>query len=65
MIAAAAIFAHNHPSGSLDPSAADICLTEHLKLALATVDIVVLDHFVIAGGKWLSLAEHGLIEKKD
>jgi DNA repair protein RadC len=59
--AAAAIFAHNHPSGSLDPSAADICLTEHLKHALATVDIAVLDHFVIAGGKVASLAERGLL----
>lgn len=62
--AAAAIFAHNHPSGTLDPSVSDVCLTEHLKQALATVDIVVLDHFVIAGGKSMSLADRGLIGKE-
>ena len=62
--AAAAIFAHNHPSGSLDPSAADLQLTEHLKSALASVDIVVLDHFVIAGGKSMSMADRGLMKKE-
>jgi DNA repair protein RadC len=62
--AAAAIFAHNHPSGTLDPSAADIQLTVHLKIALATVDIVVLDHFVIAGDKSMSMADRGLFGKE-
>lgn len=61
--AAAAIFAHNHPSGSVEPSTADIALTDALKHALAMVDIVVLDHFVIAGGKTASMAERGLIGK--
>jgi DNA repair protein RadC len=63
--AAAAIFAHNHPSGKIDPSAADIQLTDHLKRALATVDIAVIDHFVIAGGKSMSMAERGLMKKEE
>ena len=63
--AAAAIFAHNHPSGQLDPSASDVQLTIRLKQALSTVDISVLDHFVIAGGKWVSMAERGLMNKEE
>lgn len=59
--AAGAIFAHNHPSGLSEPSAADIQLTEHLKKALALVDIRVVDHFVIAGSTSASFAERGLL----
>ncbi len=53
------ILAHNHPSGSLSPSAADIGLTEHLKNALALVDIQLIDHLIVAAGKAVSLAEMG------
>jgi len=57
--AAAAIFAHNHPSGIAEPSAADRALTDRLKGALAQVDIRVLDHFVIGEGRPASFAERG------
>ena len=57
--AAAVIFAHNHPSGVREPSAADRVLTEKLKAALAQVDIRVLDHFVICEGEPVSFAERG------
>lgn len=57
--AAAAIFAHNHPSGVTEPSAADRALTDRLKSALAQVDIRVLDHFVIGEGRPASFAERG------
>lgn len=57
--AAELIFAHNHPSGSTEPSAADRALTERLKQALATVDIRVLDHLVIGEGAPASFAERG------
>ncbi|MDB5986595.1 MAG: hypothetical protein JWR16_1648 [Nevskia sp.] len=57
--AAALIFAHNHPSGNAEPSAADRALTERLKQALATVDIRVLDHLVIGEGAPASFAERG------
>ena len=58
--AAAVIFAHNHPSGVAEPSAADRSLTERLKAALAQVDIRVLDHFVV-GEQVVSFAERGWI----
>ncbi len=59
--AAAVIFAHNHPSGIAEPSAADISLTRKLREALILVDIRVLDHFVIGDKIAVSLAERGLI----
>lgn len=57
--AASVIFAHNHPSGTPDPSAADHSLTQALKQALALVDVRVLDHFIVAGHNVHSFAEHG------
>ncbi len=59
--AAAVIFAHNHPSGSTEPSQADQLLTCALKQALALVDVTVLDHFVVSAGQTLSFAERGLL----
>lgn len=59
--AAAAIFAHNHPSGVAEPSRADELLTQSLKEALALVDVRVLDHFVVAGSATVSFAERGLL----
>ncbi|MGZ5001221.1 MAG: RadC family protein, partial [Methylomonas sp.] len=57
--AAALIFAHNHPSGTPEPSNADRTLTQALKQALALVDVRVLDHFIVAGRQVYSFAEHG------
>lgn len=59
--AASLILAHNHPSGTPEPSAADRTLTQSLKQALALVDVRVLDHFVVAGRQVYSFAEHGEI----
>lgn len=60
--AAAVILAHNHPSGSLEPSPADIALTEALQKALALIDVRVLDHFIVAGTATpLSFVERGLL----
>jgi DNA repair protein RadC len=58
--AAAVIFAHNHPSGEIEPSQADIAITKRLKEALALIDVSVLDHIVI-GETATSLAERGLL----
>ena len=55
--ACAVILAHNHPSGVAEASRADIALTKHLKAALALVDVDTLDHFVVAGDRYSSLAE--------
>jgi len=57
--AASVILAHNHPSGTPDPSQADHAVTQVLKQALALVDIRVLDHIVVAGTRVYSFAEHG------
>lgn len=60
--AGAVIFAHNHPSGLNEPSRADEVITGSLKAALATINVKVLDHFIVAGrGAPLSFAERGLI----
>jgi len=59
--AASVILAHNHPSGTPEPSAADFALTQSLKQALSLVDVRVLDHFVVAGRQVYSFAEHGEI----
>lgn len=59
--AAAVILAHNHPSGSPEPSDADRNLTSMLKQALGLVDIRVLDHVVVARNTATSFAERGLI----
>ena len=59
--AAAVIFAHNHPSGVAEPSAADRLLTDALGTALGTVDVRVLDHIIVAGRSTLSFAERGLL----
>jgi DNA repair protein RadC len=59
--AAAVILAHNHPSGVAEPSQADQHLTQALKQALALVDVRVLDHFIVAGGRMHSFAETGLL----
>ncbi len=60
--AAAVIFAHNHPSGAAEPSRADELLTRTLRDALALVDILVLDHIIVAGpGATVSFAERGLL----
>lgn len=57
--AAAVILAHNHPSGSVQPSRADEHLTHTLKQALALVDVRVLDHIIVGGDAVLSMAEQG------
>jgi len=59
--AAAVVLAHNHPSGSVEPSRADETLTQTLKAALALVDVRVLDHVIVAPGQALSMAERGLV----
>ena len=57
--AAAVIFAHNHPSGEVEPSWADRALTRRLKDALALLDIRMLDHIVVASNASVSLADRG------
>ncbi len=57
--AAAAIFAHNHPSGYAEPSDADRRITERLKKALTLVEVRVLDHLIVGSKEIVSFAERG------
>lgn len=59
--AANVIIAHNHPGGSLNPSRADIEVTKKISKVLAGISIKVVDHIIVAGGKYLSFAEKGLM----
>lgn len=59
--AASLILAHNHPSGNLKPSQADIELTKKLKLAGQFLDIPVLDHLIITDQGFYSFADEGMI----
>ena len=59
--ASAVVLAHNHPSGDVLPSQADIQLTSKLRAALALLDIRVLDHVIAGQDRVLSMAEQGLV----
>lgn len=59
--ACAVIFAHNHPSGVAEPSAADRAITHELRDALQLVGVRVLDHLVIGSGEPVSMAARGLL----
>ena len=59
--AAAVILAHNHPSGVVEPSAADRRITERLQQSLGLLDIRVLDHVIVSTTGYCSFAEQGLI----
>lgn len=59
--AAAVVLAHNHPSGDPEPSRDDQRVTERLVRAGELIGVEVLDHLVIAGERWVSLARRGLI----
>ena len=59
--ASAVVLAHNHPSGTTQPSRADEQLTQTLKTTLALIDVRVLDHLIVAPNGALSMAEQGLM----
>jgi len=55
------ILAHNHPSGTLNPSAADKQLTQKLKTAAESLDIKVLDHLIVTEKAYFSFADEILL----
>jgi DNA repair protein RadC len=59
--ATAIILAHNHPSGSLQPSDADIQLTQKLKTASESLDIKILDHVIVTDKAYFSFSDKGLL----
>lgn len=59
--ACSVILAHNHPSGSLKPSQADLSLTQKLVGAGHLLDIAVLDHLILTSEDYFSFADQGLM----
>jgi DNA repair protein RadC len=55
--AAAVVAAHNHPSGTAEPSRADQLLTTQLRRSLEVLDIRLLDHLIVAGDRTLQAGE--------
>jgi DNA repair protein RadC len=61
-MASGIILAHNHPSGSLEPSEQDKSLTRRVKAACRNLDVELLDHLILgANGGYTSLADENLI----
>ena len=60
-LASGIIVAHNHPSGNLTASQSDIDLTKKLKEAGRFLEVQLLDHLIIAGQKYFSFADEGLL----
>lgn len=60
-LATSIVLCHNHPSGNLRPSEADIQLTKKLKKAGEVLDIAVLDHLIIGASGYYSFADEGIM----
>ena len=59
--AASIICAHNHPSGSLEPSSQDIAITRQLRDAGSILGIPLVDHVIVTKTGHYSMKEHGVI----
>lgn len=59
--AAAVVFLHNHPSGNPEPSQEDLMVTRQLVESGRILGIPVHDHIIIAGSRYVSFAERGLL----
>lgn len=60
-LASSVILAHNHPSGNLKPSQADIDLTKNMKAAGQLLEVQVLDHVIVAETGFYSFADEGML----
>lgn len=61
--AVCAIIAHNHPSGTAVPSDEDIAVTRNIQSALSHINVKLLDHIVICGDDYVSMAQSRLFMK--
>ncbi|SFT46255.1 DNA replication and repair protein RadC [Lishizhenia tianjinensis] len=59
--ATGAIFAHNHPSGNLDPSHEDIRMTKRFVEFGKLIDLELIDHIIVAGDSYTSMMDNGMI----
>lgn len=58
-----AILLHNHPAGSLKPSAQDVALTDQVLQALALVNVVLLDHIIVSEHGFYSFLKNGRFQR--
>ncbi len=56
------ILCHNHPGGSAAPSDADLDATYHISQVLAGIDVVVIDHLIVAGSQASSMVQLGYLD---
>lgn len=63
--ASSVVLAHNHPSGVAIPSREDVAVTRRLAEALAAVDVVLVDHLIVADDDYVSLSQSGLFTNGD
>jgi DNA repair protein RadC len=61
MGATSLILCHNHPSGTLKPSDADIKITDKLKKAGESLEINVLDHLIVTENSYFSFVDEGIL----
>lgn len=61
-LASSLILIHNHPSGNLKPSKADIEITNKASRAAELLDMKVVDHVIVAGKNYTSFADEGLFQ---
>ena len=59
--AVSVIIAHNHPSGSPEPSPEDVAITRQLEEGAKIFDIRLLDHIIVTKDKYCSLKEQNLV----
>ena len=60
MSATSLVLCHNHPSGSLKPSDADIQITQKLKRAGESLEIAILDHVIVTETSYFSFVDEGI-----
>ena len=57
--ASSIVIAHNHPSGNLTPSDADLTITKKIKEGACILDMQLIDHLILADEGYFSFADHG------
>ena len=61
LMASSILVSHNHPSGKLKPSQADLNLTKNLQQASKSLEIQILDHIIITENHYFSFADEGVL----
>jgi DNA repair protein RadC len=59
--ASSVVLCHNHPSGNIQPSEADIKLTKKIKDVGSALDLEIIDHIIIGNENYYSFADEGIL----